>query len=193
MKITADCLLLFFCWWTICFEKECSHWKFNIGSKDRLHNIQSRLIKAQLIIVKRMNWIQAVFTMSNIAFDKSKILIIRGFLYLRMSKPYQNSRKKVDRYPFVPKNVLTVKFQKNWSPQVSSWFFTTKGIEGKSMIGPIWLAQVISHTLKPSMSTGNTIPDCHFRLTPFYGFHFRFERSRLRGHWLYRTSLKLDC
>ena len=41
MKIAADCLLLFFCWGAIGFEKECSHWKFNTRSKYRLHNIQS--------------------------------------------------------------------------------------------------------------------------------------------------------
>ena len=41
MKIAADCLLLFFSWGAIRFEKECSHWKFNICSKFRLHNVQS--------------------------------------------------------------------------------------------------------------------------------------------------------
>ena len=41
MKIAADCLLLFFSWGAIRFEKECSHWKFNIWSKFRLHNVQS--------------------------------------------------------------------------------------------------------------------------------------------------------
>ena len=41
MKIATYCLLLLISWWTIGFEKECSHWKFNAYSKYRLHNIQS--------------------------------------------------------------------------------------------------------------------------------------------------------
>ena len=41
MEIAADCLLLFFSWGAISFEKECFHWKFNICSKNSLHNIQS--------------------------------------------------------------------------------------------------------------------------------------------------------
>ena len=41
MKIAAYCLLLFLSWWAIRFEKECPHWKFNICSKYRLHNVQS--------------------------------------------------------------------------------------------------------------------------------------------------------
>ena len=41
MKIAADCLLLWISWGAWSFEKKCSHWKFNICSKNSLHYIQS--------------------------------------------------------------------------------------------------------------------------------------------------------
>ena len=49
MKIATYCLLLLISWWTLGFEKECSHWKFNAYSKYRLHNIQS--VKDNSVIV----------------------------------------------------------------------------------------------------------------------------------------------